>query len=336
MSTPHTMHHPDPAVREITLGTPEIFRERGSLAPALESFLTRKPGVHSAVANVLSGTVTVDFDEHTVTQTQLEALIERCGIHCQGEVQTAPGAAAVHAHAPPAPTPSTPPGETAQLAHEMGHGGGMDMGAMVVDMRNRFVVTFALAFPIFLYSPMASAMFGLRLGRVFGLSNELLLFILATPAVFWGGQMFFVGAYRALARRTLDMNVLVALSVGSGYLFSVAATFFFKGEVFYEASVVLLSFVLFGHWMEMRARAGASDAMRALLDLTPPKATVLRLGQTLEVPTSEVVLGDVMLIRPGDKLPVDGTVLEGSSNVDESMITGESVPVSKKPGDLTR
>jgi len=334
MSTPHTLHHPGPAVREITLRTPEIFRERGSLAPALETFLTRQLGVVRAVANVLSGTVTIDFDEHTISQGQLEGLIERCGFHCQGEVQLhATAKPTVHAAPAQAPSPTSLSNETTHLAHEMGHGSGMEMGTMVTDMRNRFIVTFGLAVPIFLYSPMASELFGLRLGRVFGLSNGLLLFILATPAVLWGGQMFFVGAYRALARRSLDMNVLVALSVGAGYLFSVAATFFFKGEVFYEASVVLLSFVLFGHWMEMRARAGASDAMRALLDLTPPKATVLRLGQALEVPTSEVVLDDVVLIRPGDKIPVDGTVLEGTSNVDESMITGESVPVTKKPGD---
>ncbi len=113
--------------------------------------------------------------------------------------------------------------------------------------------------------------------------------------------MFFVGAYRALKNRILDMSVLVALSVGSGYLFSVAATFFFQGEVFYEASVVLLAFVFFGHWMEMRARSGASDAIRALLDLAPPKATVIRDGQPVEIPTAEVLLDDIVLIRPGDK-----------------------------------
>src|SRR5690606_2054508 len=112
-------------------------------------------------------------------------------------------------------------------------------------------------------------------------------------------------------------------------LFSIAATFLFEGEVFYEASVVLLAFVLFGHWMEMRARAGASDAIRALLDLAPPKATVIRNGQPVEVPTSDVLLDDIVLIRPGDKIPVDGVVTEGESSVDESMITGESVPVKK-------
>lgn len=124
----------------------------------------------------------------------------------------------------------------------------------------------------------------------------------------------------------------MALSVGSGYLFSVAATFLFNGEVFYEASVVLLAFVLFGHWLEMRARSGASDAIRALLDLAPPKATVIRDGQPVEVPTSEVVLDDIVLIRPGDKIPVDGVVVEGASAVDESMLTGESVPLDKTVG----
>jgi Cu2+-exporting ATPase len=153
-----------------------------------------------------------------------------------------------------------------------------------------------------------------------------------SDTVLWGGQVFFVGAYRSLRHRILDMSVLIALSVGAGYLFSVGATFLFTSEVFYEASVVLLAFVLFGHWMEMRARAGASDAIRALLNLAPPKTTVIRDGQAIEVPTSEVQIDDVVLIRPGDKIPVDGVVIEGESSVDESMITGESVPVKKQPG----
>jgi len=223
-------------------------------------------------------------------------------------------------------------GEMAQMAHAMGHGAGMSMDDMVRDMRNRFLVALALSIPVFAYSPLATEVFDLRLPTPFGISNALLLFILSTPAVFWSGQIFFVGAYRALRNRTLDMSVLVALSVGSGYLFSVAATFLFEGEVFYEAAVVLLAFVLFGHWLEMRARAGASDAIRALLDLAPPKATVIRGGQAVEVPTSEVVVGDIVLIRPGDKIPVDGEVVEGSSTVDESMVTGESLPLEKSVG----
>ena len=237
------------------------------------------------------------------------------------------------AHAMAVPAAAAPAeGEMAQMAHAMGHGAGMSMDDMVRDMRNRFLVAFILAIPVFLYSPLATEVFGIDLPTPFGMDPDVLMFLLATPAVLWSGQIFFVGAWRALRNRTLDMNVLVALSVGSGYLFSVAATFLFQGEVFYEASVVLLAFVLLGHWLEMRARAGASDAIRALLDLAPPKATVIRGGEPIEVPTSEVVVDDIVLIRPGDKIPVDGVVVEGASAVDESMLTGESVPVDKTVG----
>jgi Cu2+-exporting ATPase len=223
-------------------------------------------------------------------------------------------------------------GEMAAMSNEMGHGGGMDMAGMVRDMRTRFFVAFIIAIPVFLYSPLFTSYFKIQLPLPFGLSNEMLSFLLATPAVLYGGWVFYVGAWRGLRNRTLNMAVLVTLSVLAGYIFSVAATFFFKGEVFYEAAVLLLTFVLFGHWMEMRARAGASQAIQALMNLTPPKATVIRDGQPVEVPTSEVLLDDTVLIRPGDKVPVDGAITEGESSVDESMITGESLPVKKTVG----
>jgi Cu2+-exporting ATPase len=164
------------------------------------------------------------------------------------------------------------------------------------------------------------------------LSNAVFSFLLTTPAVIYGGWVFYIGAWRGLKNGVLNMSVLVSLSVLAGYLFSVAATFIFQGEVFYEAAVLLLTFVLFGHWMEMRARSGASQAIQALMSLAPPQATVIRAGQPVEIPTSEVVLDDLILIRPGDKLPVDGVVIEGESSVDESMITGESLPVKKTAG----
>ena len=216
--------------------------------------------------------------------------------------------------------------------HEMGHGGGMSMEDMVRDMRNRFLVSFILAIPVFLYSPLFTDYFKIQLPLPFGLSNEVLSFILATPAVLYGGWVFYTGAWRGLKNGVLNMAVLVTLSVLAGYIFSVAATFFFEGEVFYEAAVLLLAFVLFGHWMEMRARAGASQAIQALMNLAPPKATVIRNGAPVEIPTAEVLLGDLVLIRPGDKIPVDGEIIEGESSVDESMITGESLPVNKEVG----
>ena len=218
--------------------------------------------------------MTVSYDEAALTADDVRALIERFGCSCGGEVvpchlcrdeqpavigSTVPHGAPhapsdEHAgHAMAAPAAGAPvQGEMAQMAHGMGHGGGMTMDEMVRDMRNRFIVAFILAIPIFLYSPLATEVFNIRLGTPFGVDPNILAFLLATPAVAWSGKMFFVGAWRALRNRTLDMSVLVALSVGSGYLFSVAATFLFKGEVFYEAAVVLLTFVLFGHWLEMR------------------------------------------------------------------------------------
>src|SRR3990172_9266938 len=208
----------------------------------------------------------------------------------------------------------------------------MSMEGMVRDMRNRFLISFLLAIPIFLYSPLFTVTFGIQLPLPFGLSNEVLSFLLTTPAVLYGGWVFYIGAWRGLKNRVLNMSVLVSLSVLAGYLFSVAATFLFKGEVFYEAAALLLVFVLFGHWMEMRARSGASQAIQALMSLAPPKATILRGGQPVEVSTSEVVVEDIVLIRPGDKVPVDGVVIEGESSVDESMITGESLPSKKEVG----
>jgi len=222
--------------------------------------------------------------------------------------------------------------DKAEMAQEMGHGAGKDIEGMVRDMRNRLLVTLLLTILIYLYAPMFVKLTGLVLPVPFGLSKDLLMFLLATPAVFYGGWVFYVGAWRALKNGVFNMAVLVSLSVLAGYSFSVGATFFFKAEVFYEAVAMLLVFILIGHWLEMRARSGASKAVKALLSLAPPKATVMRDGKPVEVPTSEVLMNDVVLIRPGDKIPVDGEVTEGESNVDESMITGESMPVKKIVG----
>ena len=222
-------------------------------------------------------------------------------------------------------------GVSHHMDHGMGHGAGMDMKAMVRDMRNRFLICLVFTVPIFIYSPMGNIF--TPPAPPFGLTLDLWLFFFASAAILYPAWPFFIDAIRAVRSGNLNMAVLVLLSVGTGYLFSVGATFFFKGDQFYEASAVLLVFVLLGHWLEMRAQAGASQAIRALLDLAPPMATVLRGGREAEIPTAEVLVGETLVIRPGNKISVDGTVTEGSSQVDESMLTGESVPVGKKPGD---
>ncbi len=155
----------------------------------------------------------------------------------------------------------------------------------------------------------------------------------AGMSLLYSSAVFFRGAVAALLNRTLDMMVLVATSIAVGWIYSILVVLGLEGEHFFEAISLLASFVLFGHWMEMRARSGASDAVRALLDLAPPMAVVLRQGQPVEVPTAEVRVGDLLLIRPGAKVPVDAVVEEGESSVDESTVTGESLPVPKGPGD---
>src|SRR3546814_1578937 len=132
------------------------------------------------------------------------------------------------------------------------------------------------------------------------------------------------------------MMVLVAVAVGAGWLYSLGVTLTGGGEVFYEAATVLSAFVLLGHWFEMRARGGANEAIRTLLDLAPPMATVFRESGVEEIPTAEVLVGDLLLVRPGSKVAVDGIVEDGESELDESMVTGESLPVHKAPGDSVR
>src|SRR6516225_6483981 len=311
---------------------------------AVEKQLGWIPGVQRATASVASNSATVEYDETVTGVAALKAKINECGFHCTGQIMpkhvceprpidehgrhighTAHEPAAARAAA----TAAVPMSH--DMAHEMGHGAGMDMQAMVRDMRNRFWISLAFTVPIFIYSPMGN-MFTPP-APPFGLSLNVWLFFLASAAILYPVWPFVVGAVRALRNGVLNMAVLVLLSVGTGYLFSVGATFFFKGEQFYEASAVLLVFILLGHWLEMRARAGASEAIRALLDLAPPMATVLRDGREVEIPTARVLVGDTVVIRPGNKIPVDGTVTEGSSLVDESMLTGESMPVGKKSGD---
>jgi Cu2+-exporting ATPase len=129
------------------------------------------------------------------------------------------------------------------------------------------------------------------------------------------------------------MSVLIATGVLAAYLFSVGITVFDAGETFFEAAAMLVTFVLFGHWMEMKSRRGTTDALRALFDLVPPMARVVRDGEEVEIPTSEIRVGDRVALRPGDKVPVDGVIERGDTSIDESLVTGESIPVEKSPGD---
>ncbi len=202
---------------------------------------------------------------------------------------------------------------------------------MEKDMRRRFWISFLLSIPIFLYSPVGTAVFKVALPSPIPI-NWLLL-ILTTPIVFWTGSIFITGTYYSLKAKKLNMAVLIATGVLAAYLFSVLLTVIGSTDTFYEAAALLVTFVLFGHWMEMKSRRGTSESLRALFDLVPPKATVIRDGKELVIPSAEIVHDDIVMLRPGDKVPVDGVVTEGESAIDESLVTGESIPVTKKIGD---
>jgi P-type Cu2+ transporter len=216
----------------------------------------------------------------------------------------------------------------------MTHGGhmGLSMEGMVRDMRNRFLVAAIFSIPIVLWSSIGRQVLHFTVPAPFGLRDDQFQLLLSLPVVFYSGRVFFEGAVRALRARTLDMNVLVSVAIGSGWIYSVVVSLTGGGDVFYEASSLLATFVLLGHWFEMRARGSANSAIRALLSLAPPMALVIRNSEPAEIPTAAVKVGDLLLVRPGAKIPVDAKVEEGESEVDESVVTGESLPVSKGPG----
>ncbi len=316
---------------EVDVKSETVVLEVGGMQFASEqqkvaAFLGRLPGVVSVEVNPVAQSATVTFDPSVTSADELRERVVECGYHCAGEV--------VPDHVCWVERPEPAEGESRSPHAVMGHGshGSMSMEAMVADMRNRFVVAAVFAVPVLLYSRLGREVLGFRLPAPFGLRDDVFSLVLSLPVVFWAAWIFFEGAVAALRRRTLDMMVLVAVGIGAGWLYSLVVTLTGGGEVFYEAAVMLAAFVLLGHWFEMRARGGANDAIRALMDLAPPMAVVIRDGRELEVPTAEVRVGDLLLVRPGARIPVDGVVVEGESEVDESMVTGESLPVHKEPG----
>jgi Cu2+-exporting ATPase len=347
----HSSQDHGPATAVVEVGGLHWASEKN----VLEAVLRRRPGVLAVEANPVAQTATVTYDPARTSVVDLRDWVRDCGYHCEGQsvpshicdplMDPAHAEGAVHDGPPPVPATggdhagheAEPEEAAARSPHEaMGHGGShtrMSMAAMVVDMRRRFVLAAVFSVPILLWSAIGRDVLGFSVAAPFGLRDDVFQLVLSLPVMGWSAWIFFDGAFRALRARTLDMMVLVAVAVGSGWLYSLGVTLTGGGEVFYEAVVILTSFVLLGHWFEMRARGGATDAIRKLLDLAPPTALVIRDGEPVEVPTSEVVVGDLVLVRPGAKVPVDAVVEDGESDVDESMVTGESLPVHKSPGD---
>jgi Cu+-exporting ATPase len=171
--------------------------------------------------------------------------------------------------------------------------------------------------------------------------NPWLQLVLTAPVLFWCGSFFFINAWKALKRHTATMDTLVAIGTGTAYLYSLFPTFFpqwfiaqgLTPDVYFEAASVIIALILLGRLLENRAKGQTSEAIRKLMGLQAKTARVIRSDREIDIPIAEVVLGDIILVRPGEKIPVDGEIVEGASTIDEAMVTGESIPVKKYPGD---
>ena len=216
-----------------------------------------------------------------------------------------------------------------------------------LDMKRRFWISSLLAFPVFVVAMIADLVPGWLPEAVSMRHVQWFEFILATPVVLWGGWPFFVRGWQSVKTWNLNMFTLIAIGVGTAWLYSVVALFYPEifppnmqmdenlVHVYFEAAAVIVALVLLGQVLELRARSKTNSAIKALLNLAPKMAHKLdaKTGEVEDIPLEHVNVGDLLRIKPGEKIPVDGTVVEGSSNVDESMITGEPLLIPKKPGE---
>ena len=295
----------------------------------LERDLSSRRGVASVSLDRTAQRLTVNYDPELASGHDFEHVMHEAGFACTCRVRDADRAAMRHA------APDRGAGPHAAMAHaEHDHAAIKHQehsATMVGDMLRKAIVCALLTIPIVLYSSL-----GHRLGfsgtLPFGWSETWFGLALTTPIVFWGSSVFIVDAWRALLRKEATMMTLIALGILVSYVYSLPLTFLGSPEVFYDAAAMLATFSLFGHWLEMRSRFATGKAVEALLKLAPPTARVKRAGTEIEVSLEQVLVGDEVVVRPGDRIPVDGIVLSGSSYVDESMLTGEPVPVEKHAG----
>ncbi|HZG85649.1 heavy metal translocating P-type ATPase [Paenibacillus sp.] len=278
-------------------------------ANRIEKGLSKMPGVKSASVNFAMETARVEYAEGNVTVEDLQAKVKQLGY-----------AAIVN----------TGDDKSAERReHE------------AKSMRNKLIASAILSLPL-LWSMVGHFSFTAWIYAPSLFMNPWFQLLLATPVQFIIGGPFYVGAYKALRNGSANMDVLVALGTSAAYLYSLYLTleWSFGGggahhgpSLYYETSAVLITLVIMGKWFETLAKGRTSEAIKSLMGLQAKTALVVRDGEERTVPVEEVLVGDIVLVRPGEKVPVDGVVLEGASSVDESMLTGESLPVEKKPGD---
>lgn len=294
-------------------------------ARRIERVLTRTPGVQSANVNFATNTATAYFEPSAADRDVLIHAIEDAGygVVLPSATETASDSLA-----------AAPADALAEAQAEE-----------VKQIQQRFIVAAVLSLPVLVIAMSHGAIPALNFSGV----NYLQL-ALTTPVVLFSGLPFYKGAWTALRHKTADMNTLIALGTGAAFLYSTAATVFpafFTGgvnhtgmagmaanpPVYFEAAGVIIALVLLGRLLEARAKGQTGEAIRRLLQLQPKTARVIRNEQEVDVPLSDVLVGDLVRVRPGEKIAVDGVVAEGSSAVDEAMLTGESMPIDKKPGD---
>lgn len=203
---------------------------------------------------------------------------------------------------------------------------------MIADLKKRFIISLIITIPILILSPTIQELVGLGESIRFPYDTYL-LFILSSIVYFYGGYPFFKGFFKQIRERIPGMDTLIAVAISSAYLYSAAVVFGLSGEVFFWELATLIDIMLIGHWLEMRSVIGASRALEELVKLMPSSAhKLLPDGKTIDVPLDELNVGNQVIIKPGEKVPVDGEIISGSTSIDESMLTGESEPVFKEIG----
>jgi Cu+-exporting ATPase len=284
-------------------------------AAVIEKTLSKVPGVDSASVNLAMETGSVEFDPTLVGPDELISAVKGAGYDAALKVET-------------------------QVIGEADDAQREAQRAYYVHQKRLFIFSLIFSIPLVItmipgVDMMIVDTFGmLGLPGMFGM--KLLMFALATPVQFYAGAQYYRGFWHALKRGTGNMDTLIAIGTSAAYFYSVGATFvpaLMEQPVFYETSALLITFVLLGKLLEAHAKGRTGDAIKKLMGLAAKTARVIRGGEELDIPVEQVVAGDLVVVRPGEKVPVDGVLTEGSSAVDESMLTGESIPVEKNAGD---
>jgi Cu+-exporting ATPase len=269
---------------------------------AIETALKEIPGVIDESVNPVTAKAVIDYDPSIVTVGKLIQTIRNTGYDVTEVPQTA---------------------ETERLDRERA-----SREREIAQYRNRLIFTIAFGIPLLLgmLAPYVSSIPMFFMNPVFQ-------FLVTTPVMIIIGYGFYRRAFISVAHKSANMDVLVSLGTIAAYAYSTAATFFVSGYTYFDTSVFIFAFVLLGRYLEARAKGSTSEAIRTLLRLKPEFATIITERGEQSVPADEVRVGEIVLVRPGNKIPVDGVVSEGQSAVDESLLTGEAVPVDKRPGD---